>query len=65
MLRANSGPHRDGREAAHFGQQSRAPARGRERSASLALYRSATTTGLLKVIAQDIEEGLAARKAGA
>jgi hypothetical protein len=30
------------------------------RSASLALYRSATTTGLLEVIAQDIEVGLTA-----
>src|SRR5712664_810768 len=27
----NSAPHRDGREASHFGQRSRAPARGRER----------------------------------
>jgi MFS family permease len=28
---SNSAPHRDGREASHFGQQSSAPARGRER----------------------------------
>ncbi len=29
----NTTPHRDGREASHFGQQSRAPARERERYA--------------------------------
>jgi hypothetical protein len=30
-MRHNSALHRDGREAPHFGQQSRAPARERER----------------------------------
>jgi hypothetical protein len=36
-----------------------------ERSASLALCRQATTTALLKVMAQNVEEGLAARGASA
>jgi len=31
VLSSNSAPHRDGREAAHLGQQSSAPARGRGR----------------------------------